>query len=193
MTTETILLTAFIPAEPARVFEAWLSTEATEAFTGSPAAIEVGLGGRYSAWDGYINAVNRALVQGRRIQQSWRANDFPESAPDSLLELHFDPEEGGTHLTLLHDEVPLGRGKDLEQGWLEFYIEPLKEYFGGPTTEKKSKVAKKPAPKKSAREPVPKVQPKSAKIRKPLAKKAKAAAKRPAPAKRSKTASGKPV
>ena len=61
--------------------------------------------------------------------QSWRTTDFPEGAEDSRLEVLLDEVPGGTRVTLLHTNIPDGQGEEYEQGWKEYYLEPMKRYF----------------------------------------------------------------
>lgn len=150
MATETIQLSAFIPAEPMRVYVAWLSSEEHSAFTGGKAECDDKVGGQFTAWDGYIEGTNQQLLEGRKIVQAWRTTEFPEGAEDSLLTVHFDPEQGGTRLTILHSRIPEGQGRDYEEGWGEYYLEPLVEYFGKKAP-RKAAAKRKPAAKKAAR------------------------------------------
>jgi len=127
--TEAIVLATFIPASPERVYRAWLDAEEHSRFTGSPATSDPYVGGRFTAWDGYIQGTYRLLAQDRRIQQSWRTTDFPKGSPDSELDVHFHPEKRGTNLTLVHSEIPANQGHDYGKGWISYYFEPLKRYF----------------------------------------------------------------
>jgi uncharacterized protein YndB with AHSA1/START domain len=131
MPTDSILLSRILPATPAQVFAAWLDAAEHTAMTGSPATIESAeVGGRFTAWDGYIDGSFVALEPGRRIVQSWRSDDFPADALDSLLEVSLEPAPGGTRVTLRHGDLPEGQGPALLEGWEEFYLEPMSRYFG---------------------------------------------------------------
>jgi activator of HSP90 ATPase len=132
------------------VFEAWLDGTAHSAFTGSPATGEPRVGGAFTAWDGYIWGINSVLEPYRRIVQSWRTTEFPRKSPDSLLVVELASEGKGTQLTLTHTDIPAGQGKRYEAGWIEFYVEPLKKYFGAPKAKPARKAAMKPAAKKPA-------------------------------------------
>ena len=157
MATETIQVSSFVPAPPMSVYVAWLSSKEHSAFTGGKAEIDAKVGGLFTAWDGYITGSNRELLEGRRIVQAWRTTEFPKESPDSLLTVYFDPEGEGTHLTLVHSEIPEGQGPGYHDGWLEYYVTPLQTYFkGGPA----KKAAKKPVAKKAAsKKPVAKKKP----------------------------------
>jgi uncharacterized protein YndB with AHSA1/START domain len=131
MPTDTIELSHLLPATPERIFAAWLDAAEHAAMTGSPATVESAeVGGRFTAWDGYIDGSHLALEPGVRILQSWRSHDFPADALDSLLEVRLEPAPGGTRVTLRHSDLPEGQGPALLEGWVEFYFVPMGRYFG---------------------------------------------------------------
>jgi hypothetical protein len=35
----------------------------------------------------------------------------------------------GTEISMIHSNVPAEQADDLAEGWVEFYWEPMKEYF----------------------------------------------------------------
>ncbi len=127
---DALRLSAVVPSSPHTVYSAWLDSAQHAAFTGSKAVINGVVGGTMSAWDGYITGKFVQLDLGRRIVQSWRTQDFPKGAPDSRLEVHFEPVFDGTRILILHSEIPDGQGEKYRSGWNEFYFVPMKTYFG---------------------------------------------------------------
>lgn len=127
--SETLTISAFLPASPLQVYAAWLDGEQHTEMTGGAAHSEPVVGASFDAWDGYIHGMNLELEPGRRIVQSWRSSQFPDDAPDSKLELLLEPEGEGTRVTLRHWEIPAGQAQDYEQGWHEHYFTPMREYF----------------------------------------------------------------
>lgn len=98
-------------------------------FSGSPATIDPRENGEFISLNGYIHGKSTLLSPGRRIVQSWRTRDFPEDAPDSILELRMEPYTGGTVLTLIHRNLPPEQIDDYRVVWEEQYLQPLKEYL----------------------------------------------------------------
>ena len=47
-------VSAVIPAKPAEIYKAWLSSKGHSAMTGSAAKVTGKVGGKFTAWDGYI-------------------------------------------------------------------------------------------------------------------------------------------
>jgi uncharacterized protein YndB with AHSA1/START domain len=139
---ESFAVSDLIPASPERVYSAWLDGAAHSAMTGGAATCEPRIGGRFTAWDGYIEGTTLEIDPGRkRIVQSWRSADFPEGAGDSRLEVVFESEGGGTRLTIRHSEIPEGQGSDYEQGWREHYFTPMRKYFSAQATPKEPRTA----------------------------------------------------
>ena len=130
MATESFQVTGVIPTSPERVYQAWLDEAEHSRFTGGKATVEPGVGGKFTAWDGYIQGATLELEHPRRIVQSWRTSEFPEGSSDSRLEILFEEVGGHTRVTLLHSEVPEGQGENYRTGWNDYYLQPLSKYFG---------------------------------------------------------------
>ncbi len=118
-----------LPISPERLYKAWLNSKEHSAFTGSAAKATSKKGGAFTAWDNYISGKNLELEPFKRIVQSWRSTDFPDSAEDSKLELVFEKAGKGTKLTLIHSNIPEGQADSYKQGWKDFYFKPMKKYF----------------------------------------------------------------
>jgi len=129
VTYDSLSLSEVIPARPERIYAAWLSSDEHTAFTGDKAIVEPFVGGKHSAFDGYAVGQTVELQPGRRIVQTWRAEDFPLGSPDSRVEVTLEETVGGTMVTILHTDIPSGQGASYRDGWVKFYLEPLKGYF----------------------------------------------------------------
>ena len=131
--SDSFEISTVLPAPPARVYAAWLSSAEHAAMTGGSAGgsadIDPRVGGAYSAWGGYITGTTLELEPDRRIVQAWRTVEFPADSPDSRLEIVLDAVSDGTRLTLKHSAIPVGQGPSYESGWVENYFEPMQAYF----------------------------------------------------------------
>lgn len=137
---ESFEVSTVLPAEPEKVYRAWLDGAAHTAFTGAQAEVQARVGGRFTAWDGYIEGRTMAMepggkaAKGRsafRILQSWRTTEFPAGSPDSRLEVLLEKDRGGTRITLKHSGLPAGQGSQYAQGWADHYFTPMMRYFSG--------------------------------------------------------------
>jgi activator of HSP90 ATPase len=123
-------LTAHFAVKPEVLYRAWLSSKEHSGMTGSAAKVQARVGGRFSAWDGYITGKTLELQPPSRIVQAWRTGEFAESDPDSRVEIVLENVEGGTRLTLTHTDIPVGQAESYRGGWEEWYFSPMREYFG---------------------------------------------------------------
>lgn len=122
-------LSIALPVFPEEIYKAWLSSEGHAALTGSPAQVDGRVGGKFSAWDGYIFGTTLELEPPRRIVQAWRTSEFPEGAPDSRVEILLEREGKGTKLTLIHSDMPEDQVESYRQGWEDYYFKPMREYY----------------------------------------------------------------
>lgn len=120
-------LKSFFEAKPEELYNAWLDSEVHSDMTGGKAIVSDNVGGIFSAWDSYISGTNIILEPYKKIVQLWRTTDF-ESNEDSVLEITLFEKEGGTELNLTHRNLPES-GSDYRTGWIEYYFNPMKEYF----------------------------------------------------------------
>jgi uncharacterized protein YndB with AHSA1/START domain len=179
---DNIRLIALLPATPEQVYDTWLSSLGHTSMTGAPATSEPHIGGRHTAWDGYISGEHVELETGRRILQTWRTTEFPEGAPDSLLEIVFTRDTYGTRLTLIQNGIPDGHGEKYYDGWQEHYFAPMRAHFATPKATRPSTTKGLATKPKGAAKTA-----KKTKTAKPIVK-AKAAATAKKAAKRAKTA-----
>lgn len=128
---DKIKLSAVIPATPKRIYEAWLNGKEHGALTGGgKATASTKIGGKFTAWDGYISGTNIDLKPGKKIVQTWRTSEFADDALDSILEVSLTPKAGGkTTVTFTHLNIPAGEGPKYKTGWKDFYFIPMKAYF----------------------------------------------------------------
>ncbi len=129
MKSVSLTVSAVIPAAPDAIYKAWMNGKEHAAMTGSAATVTARVGGKYTAWDGYISGKTLELEPGRKIVQSWRSTDFADDAPDSRLEVILSAATGGTKVTLKHSDLPPGSAAEYRTGWLDFYLKPMKQYF----------------------------------------------------------------
>ncbi len=126
----TIKQKVIIPkVTPKQVYEAYVDPKMHSEFTDSKATGKPVVGGKFTAWDGYISGKFLELEEGKKVVQEWSSTDFPEGASPSRLELTFCAVAKGTEIVMVHSNVPKDQEAETAEGWTEFYWEPLKEYF----------------------------------------------------------------
>lgn len=128
--TRIIRQTVLIPAKPDEVYDALINAKKHTAFTGAKATCDQKIGGRFTAWDGYISGKNLTLEKGKKIVQEWVTTEWPEGYPPSTVEFSLRAKGNGTELKMIHSNVPAEQAEDYDQGWIDFYWNPLRNYFG---------------------------------------------------------------
>ena len=123
-------MSVVIPATPETIYKAWLNSKQHCEMTGAKAKVTPRIHSKFTAWDEYISGKNLELEAGKRILQSWRTTEFPDEAEDSLLEIVLKKKGTGTELFLKQWNIPFGQSKGYKQGWIDFYFDPMQEYFG---------------------------------------------------------------
>lgn len=126
---KTIKQKVIVAAKPIEIYEAFVNAKKHSAFTGSKATGEGKVGGKFTAWDGYISGKFLELDEGRKIVQEWITTEWPEGYPPSRFELTFREAKDGTEISMVHSDVPAEQAGELVEGWNEFYWKPLKTYF----------------------------------------------------------------
>ncbi|MGD0450499.1 MAG: SRPBCC domain-containing protein [Candidatus Bathyarchaeia archaeon] len=127
--SRTIKQKAIIPASPKEVYDAYTDPKKHSAFTESKATGKPVVGGKFTAWDGYIFGKYLELDDGKRVVQEWSSTDFPQGYGPSRLELCFNKVPEGTELIMVHSNVPEEQADETADGWVEWYWDPLKKYF----------------------------------------------------------------
>ena len=125
----TIRQKVSVPAKPSEVYEAFIDAKKHSEFTGSKATCDARIGGKFTAWDGYIFGKNLELVKGKKIVQEWVTTEWPEGHHPSRLILTFKKTKNDTEISMVHSGIPAEQAADIKQGWIDFYWKPLKEYF----------------------------------------------------------------
>lgn len=127
----TLTHTQWFAAPPAWVYQVFvdpkLHAEVTGAGASGPDHPEVG--DEFTAWDGYIHATFRTLEPGKRLVQDWQTTAWPADADPSVFELTFTANNGGTDVHMEHSHVPADQAPDYDQGWHDYYWEPMKAYL----------------------------------------------------------------
>jgi activator of HSP90 ATPase len=122
-------LTTEIPARAETIYNAWLDSQEHALMTESESAVASHeIGANYKAHGEYISGKNLELIPNVKIKQSWRSDSFKESDPDSIVEVLLEEKGNVTQLSLIHSEVP-EQESHVEQGWVDYYFEPMKRYF----------------------------------------------------------------
>lgn len=122
----TIRQTYLINSSLDEVWKALTNPKYINAWGGGPAKMDDKVGTKFELWGGDIYGKNIEVVPLERLVQEWFAGNWekPSTATFTLTE-----EKDAVKINLLHTGLPDNETKDIEQGWKEYYLGPLKEYL----------------------------------------------------------------
>jgi activator of HSP90 ATPase len=125
-----ILISSIFNTTPDLLYKFFLDSKLHTEITGSKAIISNKIGGKFTAWDGYIKGEIVSLEKNKKIIQKWKTTEFNKNNKDSILEITIEEiNKNRSKLTLKHTELPEGTEEEYTNGWKEYYIKPLKEYI----------------------------------------------------------------
>lgn len=119
---------AMLRAGPHDVYEMLMDSRKHSAFTGAKARISRKVGGKFTAYDGWIEGRNIRLVKDRKIVQEWRGADWPKGHY-STVTINLKGSGRGTKLMFSQKGIPAEKYSDIRDGWKEWYWEPMKAYI----------------------------------------------------------------
>lgn len=115
-----------IPAEPEEVFYALTNPFTIELWTGYPATMDTEVGTEFSLWEGDITGKNLEIITNKKIVQEWYFGDQPEQ---SIATIKLFDNKKGTQLEVIHENIPDEDFENIVEGWNEYYIGAIIEFF----------------------------------------------------------------
>ena len=127
---KTIKQTYFIKSSVSNVWQALTDPKQIDGWGGGPAKMDDKTGTKFSLWGGSIWGVNTKVLPEKKLVQDWYSdmNNKKWESP-SIVTFKLKEEKGGVNLTLLHENVPDADAKDIDLGWKNYYLGPLKDYL----------------------------------------------------------------
>ncbi len=121
---KTIKQTYVINAPITKVWQAFVNPSVIEQWGGGPAKMSVEEGFEFKLWGGDIYGTNTKVITEKLLQQDWYGGKWDTP---SKLSFSFSENDGNTEIKMIHTDVPDDAAKDIEQGWREYYLGPIKE------------------------------------------------------------------
>jgi len=107
-----------------QVWKALVDPETIDAWGGGPSKMNSEAGSDFELWDGDIYGKNIEIVEKSKLVQEWFSGDWPTP---SIVTFILKDDENGTILELKQINFPIDEFDDIEHGWDEYYLGPLKE------------------------------------------------------------------
>jgi activator of HSP90 ATPase len=127
---KTIKQTVEFKSSPREMYELLMDSKKHSSFTGARAVISDKVGGKISAYDGWIEGENVKLIKNVEIVQKWRGSDWPNGVY-SVVEFKLKKTpSGGTELNFVQTGVPDEFAEDIDNGWKDHYWDKIKKKIG---------------------------------------------------------------
>jgi activator of HSP90 ATPase len=119
----TVTKTYTIHAKPQEVYNALINEDLIEQWSGTEATMDIKPNGLFSLWGGSIHGINLE-VSPTKIVQHWKEEVWDDYSKCTFT---ITEKDGLTELHLLHEDIPESSVKDIDGGWDDYYLGPLKE------------------------------------------------------------------
>ena len=123
---KTFKKTFKINAEPSDVYAALTNPYTIELWSGYPAQMSTEPGTEFSLWEGDITGKNLEFVQDKKVVQEW---NFGDQVEKSIVTITLVPDRENSLVTIEHSNIPDDEYKDISEGWREYYIGAIINFF----------------------------------------------------------------
>jgi uncharacterized protein YndB with AHSA1/START domain len=122
-----------VPAPPEEVFAVWVDGERFAEVTGKPARGRPEVGAARAMLGNFACGAVVELEPPRRILELWRSKDFPDDAPDAVLQVFFEPHGEGSFVHVRQWAYAKAKGRPLDYEtmmfWSQKVIDALRKHF----------------------------------------------------------------
>ena len=115
-------------APVADVWHALVNSKNIAAWGAGPAKMDGKTGTEFTLWGGSIWGKNIKVIPEKELVQEWFSEEDGHWDKPSIVTFTLKQEENGTRVELLHTDVPDMFAKNIEDGWKEYYLGPLRDY-----------------------------------------------------------------
>ncbi len=123
---KTFKKTFKINAEPSDVYSALTNPYTIELWSGYPAQMSEEPGTEFSLWEGDITGKNLEFVRDKKVVQEWYFGDQPEK---SVVTITISSDRENSQVTVEHTNIPDEDFTDIAEGWREYYIDAIINFF----------------------------------------------------------------
>lgn len=114
-----------IKAPVVRVWKALTDQKDIEGWGAGPAKMDDKKNTQFEIWGGDIRGKNIEVIPNKNLVQEWQYKGWEKP---SKVTFSLRQKDEVTELELLHEDVPNSESEDIEQGWKDYYLGPLKDF-----------------------------------------------------------------
>jgi activator of HSP90 ATPase len=123
---KTFRKTFKINTETSDIYSAITNPYTIELWSGYPAIMSTEPGSEFSLWEGDITGRNIEFIPDKKVIQEWYFGDQHEK---SIVTITIIPDRESSMVTVEHTNIPDGEFDDIAEGWREYYIGAIADFF----------------------------------------------------------------
>ena len=123
---KSIKQTYTIHASVEEVWEALTDPKVIDGWGGGPAKMNEEEGFEFELWGGDVWGKNVEVIKGKLLVQQWFGGKWDKP---SIATFKLNPKDNETRIDLTNTDVPDAEFSDIEKGWRDYYLGPLKDYL----------------------------------------------------------------
>ncbi len=116
--------TYLINAPVEKVWEALVDPKVIEKWGAGPAIMNPQEAFEFSLWGGDIHGKNTKIIERKQLIQEWYEKGWEKP---SRVTFNLSSKDNKTEIELIHEQIPDSRLKDIDQGWKDYYLGPIKK------------------------------------------------------------------
>ncbi|MBI3984661.1 MAG: SRPBCC domain-containing protein [Candidatus Levybacteria bacterium] len=107
-----------------KVWDGLINPDSINKWGGGPSRMNDEEGFEFKLWGGDVFGKNIKVIKEKLLTQEWFGGDWDKP---SIVTFNLKTANGKTVVELIHTDVPDKEVKDIEQGWGDYYMLPLKK------------------------------------------------------------------
>lgn len=120
-------VTYHIHAPLKKVWQALVDPKVITDWGGGPVQMSDKTGEKFSLWGGEIHGTNSEVIPEQKLVQERYSTDDPEHA--TICTFLLSEKDEHTTVELIHEHVSEKHHKDIDEGWKDYYLGPMKDYL----------------------------------------------------------------
>jgi activator of HSP90 ATPase len=126
---KTIKQTYHIKSSIDEVWKALVDEKYINGWGGGPSKMKALVGFEFSLWGGSIWGKNIEVIPNKKLVQKWFSDEDKKWKNPSVATFNLSKDANGVKLELIHKDIPIENSQDIDDGWKDYYLGPLKDYL----------------------------------------------------------------
>ena len=123
---KSIKQTYIIHAPVEEVWQAFADPKVIDGWGGGPAKMSEEVEFEFEVWGGDVHGKNIEVIPNKKLVQEWFGGKWDKPSIATFI-LSFKDNE--TRIDFTNIDVPDAEFSDIEKGWRDYYLGPIKEYL----------------------------------------------------------------